>query len=282
MRTIAGALVSFALLAAMFVPLERLFPARKQPILRPRLRTDAAYFFGQYLVWSTLAVVVLTWVRLALDGAALARLHDALAAQPTVLRALEVVIAGDLLVYAWHRACHASPLLWRFHAVHHTAEHLDWLAAHREHPLDGLTTQLAQNLPAFVAGFPLGAIAALAAFRGAWGIFIHSNTRLPLGPLRLLFGAPELHHFHHRKLRAGERTENFANLAPWIDWIFGTYSFPVGEETYPLGLDEEWPNDYVGQLVQPFRSSRASASAAASATSASESRASAARIARAP
>jgi sterol desaturase/sphingolipid hydroxylase (fatty acid hydroxylase superfamily) len=245
------AAASFAVLAAIFVPLERLFPARPGQLLRrPGLALDGCFFVGQYLVWSGLALLVLTTLRAACDGAIPGALRAAVARQPLALQAIEVVALGDLAVYGWHRACHRFDLLWRFHAVHHSAEQLDWLAAHREHPLDGLTTQLAQNLPAFLFGFPLAAIAGLAAFRGAWGIFVHSNVRLPLGPLRFLVGAPELHHFHHARAR---ETRNFANLAPWIDLVFGTYHRPEGEERYPLGLDEPLPASYLGQLVAPFR-----------------------------
>ncbi|EPX58479.1 hypothetical protein D187_003951 [Cystobacter fuscus DSM 2262] len=95
--------------------------------------------------------------------------------------------------------------VWRFHAVHHSVEHLDWVAAHREHPLDGLTTQWVCNLPAFVLGIPLGPLTMVAAFRGMWAIFIHSNVRLPLGLLGLLFGAPELHHWHHARVEQTRR-----------------------------------------------------------------------------
>jgi sterol desaturase/sphingolipid hydroxylase (fatty acid hydroxylase superfamily) len=250
-RVLAAA-ASLALLAAMFVPLERLFPRRKQPILRPRAGVDLAFLLGQYLVWSAASLAILSLVRGALisGGARLAIVRDAFQRWPLAAQAVVVVVAGDLLVYAWHRACHASPLLWRFHAIHHSARHLDWLAAHREHPLDGITTQLAQNLPAFVLGFPLGAIAALATLRGAWGVFIHSNARLPLGPLGLLLGAPELHHYHHAR---GRETRNFANLAPWIDLLFGTHHRPDERDDYALGHDEPMPDGYLAQLAHPFR-----------------------------
>src|SRR6185503_15594219 len=82
-----------------------------------------------------------------------------------------------------------------------------------------------------------------------------SNVSLPLGPLRVLFGAPDLHHFHHARV---ERTaHNFANLAPWLDLVFGTYHRPTEPETYPLGLSDPWPKGYLGQLVRPFRLDRA-------------------------
>ena len=111
-----------------------------------------------------------------------------------------------------------------------------------------LLTQLAVNLPAIVLGFSLGQIAWLIALRGMWAIFIHSNVRLPLGPLRVLLGAPELHHWHHLR---GARAQNFANLAPWTDLLFGTYHHPPGPEAWPLGADEPLPPSYLGMLARP-------------------------------
>lgn len=95
--------------------------------------------------------------------------------------------------------------------MHHSSVHLDWLAAHREHPLDSIYTVGLINLPAFLLGFPLETIAGLIAFRGIWAIYIHSNVRLPIGKLRILIGAPELHHWHHDLDR---KAGNYANISP--------------------------------------------------------------------
>jgi sterol desaturase/sphingolipid hydroxylase (fatty acid hydroxylase superfamily) len=67
----------------------------------------------------------------------------------------------------------------------------------------------------------------------------------------VLLGAPELHHYHHAR---AERTDhNFANLAPWLDVLFGTYHCPPGqEEPYDLGLTEPWPKGYAAQLLHPL------------------------------
>jgi sterol desaturase/sphingolipid hydroxylase (fatty acid hydroxylase superfamily) len=43
---------------------------------------------------------------------------------------------GDLGVYAIHRLQHTVPWHWRFHAVHHSAEEMDWLVSFRFHPAD--------------------------------------------------------------------------------------------------------------------------------------------------
>ena len=248
---LATAVTSFAVLAGVFIPLERAFPARAgQKLLRREWHVDACFFFGQYLLWMGLAAGILGLVRRFF----LLRLHDLVlsgfSSQPLWAQVVEVVVAGDVLVYWFHRACHRYDVLWRFHAVHHSTEELDWLAAHREHPLDGFLTQLCQNLPAIVVGLRLDVLGPLAVLRGGWGIFIHSNTRVRLGPLGLLLGAPELHHFHHARVaRSGH---NFANLAPWLDVVFRTYLRPTGEETYPLGLDGPWPRGYFAQLARPF------------------------------
>jgi sterol desaturase/sphingolipid hydroxylase (fatty acid hydroxylase superfamily) len=245
------AVVSLAVLALVFGPLERVFPARPgQPALRPELATDLAFFAGQYLVFAAVAVAVLASVDAVVSPLVPLSFRTWSEGQPLWGRVALALALGDLLTYWFHRACHQVPLLWRFHAVHHSSERLDWVAAHREHPLDGICTQLCVNLPAMLLGLPFAALGGLIAFRGLWAIFIHSNVRLPLGPLRVVFGAPELHHWHHARVQT---RHNFANLAPWLDLLFGTYHCPRGPETYPLGLTEPWPRRYLAQLARPLR-----------------------------
>ena len=241
---------SFLVLVAIFVPLERLFPARPgQRMARPALGVDAMFFVGQYMVWNGASIAILVVVQAAI--AAHARAFQSGAARLPMGIAIGVaVVAGDLLVYAFHRACHAWGPLWRFHAVHHSAEHLDFLAAHREHPVDGIATQLCQNLPAMALGIPAFGLAALAVFRGIWAVFVHSNVRVPLGPLRWVLGAPELHHWHHACVT--RTVHNFANLAPWIDLVFGTHHCPEAGEAYALGLGEKRRRGYLGELARPF------------------------------
>ena len=78
-----------------------------------------------------------------------------------------------------------------------------------------------------------------------WAIYIHSNVRLPIGPLRLLIGAPELHHWHHDRDRdAG----NYANMSPLMDLLFGTYRCP-DHEPAAFGLKHPGPRTYLGLLV---------------------------------
>jgi sterol desaturase/sphingolipid hydroxylase (fatty acid hydroxylase superfamily) len=151
-------------------------------------------------------------------------------------------------VYWAHRLQHRVEFLWQFHKVHHSAEHLDWLAAHREHPLDTVYTVSIINLPAILLGFPLGTIEGFIAFRGLWAIYIHSNVRLPTGPLRWILGAPELHQWHHDLDR---QAGNFANLSPLMDIAFGTYRCPP-HEPEEFGISEPAPSGYFRQLLEPL------------------------------
>ena len=240
---------SFLFLAAVFRPLELAFPAKRgQRFFRPKFLLDLCFFLGQYLLWSGLVLWVLTLFSRWLTAIVPSGFRQGVASQPWWLQAVEVVLLSDFLIYWGHRLQHRVGFLWRFHAVHHSTEHLDWLAAHREHPLDTIYTVGLINLPAFVLGFPLETLAGFIAFRGVWAIYIHSNVRLPTGPLRWLLGAPELHHWHHDRDRdAG----NYANISPLMDILFGTYRCP-DHEPERLGLNEPTPTNYLGHMVRPL------------------------------
>ncbi len=245
--------LSFLFLCIIFRPLELAFPARAgQRFLRPAWFTDLGFFAGQYLLWNGAVFGLLAATGHWLDGMVPGGFRTSVASQSWWLQAIEVVILSDLCIYWGHRLQHRVGWLWRFHSIHHSAEHLDWLAAHREHPIDTVYTLTLINLPAFVLGFPLETLAGLIAFRGIWAIYIHSNVRLPLGPLRVLIGAPELHHWHHDRDRD---FGNYANISPLMDVLFGTYHCP-DHEPESFGVWEAMPQGYLAQLAHPFRGRR--------------------------
>jgi sterol desaturase/sphingolipid hydroxylase (fatty acid hydroxylase superfamily) len=241
--------VGFFYLVLVFRPLELAFPARTgQRFFRPAWFTDLCFFLGQYLLWGGLVLWALTHFSYYLNGIVPQHFRQGVASQAWWLQAIEVILLSDFLIYWGHRLQHRVGFLWRFHAVHHSAEHLDWLAAHREHPLDTIYTVGLINLPAFILGFPLETLAGFIAFRGIWAIYIHSNVRLPIGPLRMLIGAPELHHWHHDRDRdAG----NYANLSPLMDILFGTYRCP-DHEPESFGLRDARPTGYLSHMIAPL------------------------------
>jgi sterol desaturase/sphingolipid hydroxylase (fatty acid hydroxylase superfamily) len=241
--------LSLLLLVAIFRPLELVFPAKLgQPFFRRHFVLDLSFLLGQYLIWNSLVFLGLDLLSYQMNGWLPSGFRRAVAAQPWGLQLVEVIALSDLLIYWGHRLQHKVGFLWRFHATHHSSEHLDWLAAHREHPLDTVYTVGLINLPAVVMGFEMESIMGLVAFRGIWAIYIHSNVRLNIGPLKYLIGSPELHHWHHDKDRdAG----NYANISPLMDLIFGTHHNP-GHEPESFGLHEPSPRTYLGHLIKPL------------------------------
>ncbi|TCI94441.1 sterol desaturase family protein [Tenacibaculum sp. M341] len=245
--------ISFFFLALVFIPMEKVFPAKKnQKLFRPKWFLDFCFFLGQYFLWSSLVLFTLNYFGEYLTSIIPKPFQLTVKNQPFILQIIEVLLLSDFLIYWGHRLQHNVDFLWRFHKVHHSAEHLDWLAAHREHPLDSIYTIGLINLPAFVMGFPLESIAGIIAFRGIWAIYIHSNVRLPIGPLRILIGAPELHHWHHDLDR---RAGNYANISPIMDILFGTYKCP-NHEPEQFGIIEKSPKTYLGQIIAPLVTKR--------------------------
>jgi sterol desaturase/sphingolipid hydroxylase (fatty acid hydroxylase superfamily) len=243
----AGASLFF--LALVFIPMERAFPANPdQKIFRKYWFLDLCYFMGQYLFWSGLVLKILTYFNWSLNNIVSQAIRDSIKEQPIWLQAIEVLVLSDFIIYWGHRLQHKVDFLWRFHKVHHSAKSLDWLAAHREHPLDSIYTIGLINLPPFIFGFDIEVISMIVAFRGIWAIYIHSNVRLSIGQLKKLIGAPELHHWHHDVQRD---RGNYANISPIMDIIFGTYFCP-DHEPKEFGITENFPTSYLGQMINPI------------------------------
>lgn len=246
---IVSAAWAFGLLAVIFAPLERLFPAHAQGAVRKESGTDLLFFLGQHFLWTTPVVFALTAFLGWSDKLPLASLRAEVGSWPLWIQMVSAIALSDLCIYWGHRYSHRNAFLWKFHRVHHTAEQLDFVAAYREHPFDNLYTRTIENFPLILLGFPLHVIAGFAAFRGLWAVYIHSNISLEPGPLRFLLGSPRLHHWHHEMRHHGH--VNFANLSPLMDLIFGTYHDP-GHMPERYGIPARTPHGYVAQLVGPL------------------------------
>lgn len=75
---------------------------------------------------------------------------------------------------------------------------------------------------------------------------------MPVGPLRHVFASPRFHHWHHANQKEAF-DKNFAGQIPLIDRLFGTLYMPADKMPDRYGVDDPPPNDYVGQLLYPWR-----------------------------
>jgi lathosterol oxidase len=240
-------------LALVAVPIERAFAQRPaQPVFRRGWRTDLAHFFASHVLVSVLSLLTIAPALLLFRVAGSPALQAAVAAQPLALQLAEIVLVADLSGYAAHRLFHAVPVLWRFHAVHHSSEAMDWLAGSRLHLVDVVATRAAVFAPLFLLGFAHAALTAYLVWVALHATWIHANLRFRYGPLEHVLATPRFHHWHHAADRAA-RDKNFAVHLPFIDRVFGTYYLPEGRWPARYGIDEPMPAGWLGQLAAPFR-----------------------------
>ena len=199
----------------IFTPLEMLIPAHgSKKILRPGIRLDMMHFLfsGIFIRFGLVAVVALAVA--AGDWLVPRSLDSWVGSQPLWLQVVLCTIIADLGFYAAHRLMHEVPWLWRFHAIHHSSEQLDWLAAFRVHPVDQVIVKGTSLIPIFVIGFSVEAIA-IASFIYQWqALLIHSNVKVPFGPLKWLMASPEFHHWHHANEPRSLQQELFRPAPP--------------------------------------------------------------------
>jgi sterol desaturase/sphingolipid hydroxylase (fatty acid hydroxylase superfamily) len=163
-----------------------------------------------------------------------------------VLAAL-IVLIGQ---YWGHRLTHEVPFLWRFHAVHHSIENMDWLASARLHPIDQVFTQGVVVIPLYLLGFTGNVFGGVLVFFTFLALFQHANVRLRFPVVRWVINTPEWHHWHHA-IDAEAIDKNFGT--PVIDKLFGTAYMP--RDRWPSGFgtpDPVPPVSYARQLAYPF------------------------------
>ncbi|TPI13102.1 sterol desaturase family protein [Mesorhizobium sp. B4-1-3] len=238
--------------ALIFVPVEHLFALRpSQKMFRKAFLNDMIYavFNGVPIALGLNAAVALastTVGRLVPEYAS-----SAVSLQPIWLQVIEIIVIADIGLYWAHRAFHAVPFLWRFHAIHHSIEELDWLAAHRVHPVDQILTKSASLVPVLLLGFSGPAIALFAFISHAHAVLLHANVRLNIGLFRWLIASPQFHHWHHAQERAAY-DKNFAAQLSFIDTLFGTMHLPGTALPERYGVDDPIPSTYVEQLAYPL------------------------------
>jgi len=246
--------LNLILYSAVFVPLERLFALRpEQGVFRRHWPLDLTYFFLNSLLIEVLTIVTLRPALVLFDWARVASVATATGSLPLVVQVPALVLAADFTQYWVHRAFHQFPMLWSFHAIHHSIEQMDWLAGSRLHLVDVIVTRGLTYVPIFVLGFSQSALMVYVFLVAAQATFIHANVRWTFHRARRLIVTPAFHHWHH----GAEREcvdKNFAVHTPIWDLLFGTYYLPDRwPQAYGLADGRRVPERWVTQLIYPWR-----------------------------
>jgi sterol desaturase/sphingolipid hydroxylase (fatty acid hydroxylase superfamily) len=171
-----------------------------------------------------------------------------LSRHPVWLQALVLLLVLDFFFYVTHRLKHRWHWWWRLHETHHSTEDMDFLSTVRFHPLEKALDRTIYLLPLLVLGVSDRALLIWATVDAFFGMLIHSNLDIRLGPLIYVMNGPELHRWHHSRDR-DRRECNYGNNFSIFDWAFGT-AYLTREHPTGFGIDD--PGYPEGNILRQF------------------------------
>jgi sterol desaturase/sphingolipid hydroxylase (fatty acid hydroxylase superfamily) len=101
----------------------------------------------------------------------------------------------DAFLYAWHRASHHFPLLWRFHQVHHLDSFLDSTTALRFHFGEVFLSAMARAVFIVLLDIPLATVIVFEICIVVFSVFNHSNLRIGYVPINCCWARNRLFSF---------------------------------------------------------------------------------------
>lgn len=231
LRTLAGLLTGLAL----FRGVELAFPQRGAR--RPERNLLGLKIWTVYLAIQIALTTGVLWA-MGASGASPGVDPRNLLGLPTwaaaIATGIAVILAKDFFFYWEHRIQHRW--LWRWHAPHHAIRNLSATNSWH-HWSEILMFALFVSLPMSLLSPAFGPRPFLIGLLLSWQpIYLHSSTRLQLGPvLRRLIIDSRYHRIHH-SLESRHFNRNFGAATPLWDWLFGTAYFPERDEWPDVGL----------------------------------------------
>jgi sterol desaturase/sphingolipid hydroxylase (fatty acid hydroxylase superfamily) len=240
-------------LAARIVPCN---PAQPRFVTRDFIDNALWWALGVLLYGDVAGLMIRGGAELVTPGhgeataATVAAGYGLAASAPLWVQVLVILVVMDFIQYWLHRLFHGRTL-WPFHAVHHSAEELDWTTTFRVHPVNFLIYSAAVYALVRAFGFAPVAWIIVGLFNLVIGALVHANLNWTWGPLRYVIASPVFHRWHHVK-DASVHDKNFAPTFPVWDLMFGTFHMPRGIKPQDYGV-EGAPVHFLPSLVWPFR-----------------------------
>lgn len=249
-------------ISLFFFCLEIIIPWRKeQGVLRNRFWMDAFYMYFNFFLFSLVGFAAISEVVVLLFNDALGAIGVTnlvaiyVGDMAVWLQLLLLLVIRDFLHYFIHRLLHRSPLLWKFHMVHHSIRDMGFAAHLRFHWMESVVYRVIEYVPLAVIGFGIDDFLVVHLFALAIGHANHSNIYVPLGPLKYLLNSPQMHIWHHAKELPNQTGANFGLTFSVWDYLFGTAYVPNSGRDIELGFDqvEKYPQSFWQQLLAPFK-----------------------------
>ncbi|PHI20191.1 sterol desaturase [Lewinellaceae bacterium SD302] len=181
---------------------------------------------------------------------------------PIWVMAIGGLMLLDLIgAYLPHLVEHKTPVLWRFHLVHHTDQHVDTTTANRHHPGESVIRFVFTTLGVIIVGAPMWLVFLYQSLSVVLSQFNHANINLPIGidrALRTVIVTPNMHRVHHHYQLPLTDT-NYGNIFSVWDRLFGTYA-AVDNRELRYGVDthmDEREHQHIGTMLKiPFGGKR--------------------------
>jgi len=172
---------------------------------------------------------------------------------PFWAQAVVHLVLSDFLLYWLHRLLHGATL-WRYHAIHHSGEEVDWTTTYRSHPINIVLQPALVYVIMLALGISPEVMLFLLPLDTLTAAWVHSNLNWTLGPLKYVIATPVFHRWHHTLPDEGGNS-NFAPTFSFWDWLFGTFYMPAGKQPAVFGTDDpHFPEGYFKQLIYPLKS----------------------------
>ena len=245
-------LLDLLLMTLIYSPIEVLWPAyRAQSVFRPEWTVDVAYFLSTHLPIRITEFLILAPATVLVTSVNVTHIQWPISQLPWLVQLIAAIFIADLTEYAVHRALHAVPFLWRFHAIHHSSLNLDWIAGSRSHLIDDILVRGAMLVPLMFL-FSHSIIVAYLVVVTIHATWTHSNFGPTIKWLEPFIVFPRYHHWHHTSQKEAI-DKNFAIHFPVIDKVFGTSYCPPDKWPAHYGLaGEEIPRTFWAQTIWPF------------------------------
>jgi len=175
--------------------------------------------------------------------------HGPISRLPFWLQFVIYLLGTEFLLYWSHRLFHMTKL-WKYHAVHHSSEDVEWISAARFHPVNLLLGTVLVDVVALMAGFSPDIFLIMTPLDTLSSGWVHANLNWTLGPFKYVLATPVFHRWHHTREHDGK---NFAGTFSFFDLMFGTFYMPKGALPQNYGIDDAaMPESFGRQVLYPI------------------------------
>jgi|GEM_PF-931067 len=171
---------------------------------------------------------------------------------PHFVQFLLYILLADFLAYWFHRIAHTTTALWELHKFHHSATSMNFITAHRNHPLEVAMQLPLRAIPIIALGPSVEEYLLYTALHHFVILLQHSNFNFSFGWLDHVFVSPRFHLVHHSS-KPVHFDQNYGVVFSFWDDIFR--SRYKGDDFDPeYGVTDNYFNNkgFVSDINVPF------------------------------